>query len=170
MKLIQNRIKIVMLFMLLFQSCKMKSQVFGYGDKCEIANSIELAKVIYECIDEDKLSLILNNHTNYEAKIIAYFRVSSEGRIISVRVKSAFDELNDEEIESIISKLSKSKYRFKKCVNDLYFKTDEKTLLDRVIRNYNGEDLPIGVFFPGSLLKNDNEGNRLEKIKRYMIN
>lgn len=156
--------------MLLFQSCKMKSQVFGYGDKCEIANSIELTKVIYECIDEDKLSLILNNHSNYEAKIIAYFRVSSEGKIISVRVRSTFDELNREEIESIVSKLSKSKYRFKKCVNDLYFKTNEKTLLDRAIRNYNGEDLPIGVFFPGNLLKFDNEGDKLENTKKYVIN
>lgn len=155
--------------MLLFQSCKMKSQAFGYGDKCEIANSIEFARVIYECIDEDKLSLILNNHANYEAKIIAYFRVNSEGSIISVRVRAAFDELNEEEIENINSKLSRSRYRFKKCFNDLYFKTDEKILLDRVKRNYNGEDLPIGVFFPGKLLKNDNEGNKLEKIKSYII-
>lgn len=64
------------------------------------------------------------------------------------------------------NKLNKSKFRFKKCVDDLYFKTDEKTLLKRAMNNYSGQDLPIGILFPGNLLKDYEGDSVLNELKK----
>lgn len=157
---------ILVLLIFLSNSCKVNSQVFGYGEECENENAIEFSKIIYECIGDERLSLMLKKHTNYDGLIVAFLRVNNEGKIISARVRSISEELTTAEIDNMASKLCNSKYRFKKCVNDLYFKTDEKTLLKRAIENYNGQDLPIGILFPGNLLKDYEGDSVINELKK----
>lgn len=167
MKRIINRFKVLVLFILLFNSCKMKSQIFGYGLECEKANSIELAKVILYCVDEDKINEILIKHDN-KAIVGVNLAIDSNGKIISLRIRDSSNMLNDSELEKITIKLRKSDFELKSCFHDNYFGDDKDKLLSRVVKNYKGGKVPVYIRFPGDLL-NDFEGNNsLEEIKRQI--
>lgn len=169
MKLTINKFEILVLSMLLFNSCKMKSQIFGYGEECEKMNSIELVRVIFECVKENKIGEILES-SNYDAILGVNIAINNKGEIVKLRVRDSSTKLSDIELNKITLKLKESDFKFKSCVHDNYFKTNKEDLLERVKKNYKGGNVPVYIRFPGDLLKDGNDGTKVEKIKRYVIN